>query len=278
MATPLMSVLKGLALFSRLGDEELTHLAGVARLARYAKGRTLFCEGDPSDTVITIVSGRVKVFKSLPSGNDVILHLLGPGDPVGTVATYEGLPFPASAVALEPTSCLLLGEREFFALIERHPALARGLLAGLTHRLMELTGRIAELTGGQVEPRFARLFLKMADQNRTAGARRHPHPDEARTPGTGRPHGHPHRDRHPHHEPLGKARRGPDARGWLPRRRPAGARGVRSVVGRLGSATSRDGRRRRLPEPARSTARSERPLANDRRDARLPLRRGTARR
>lgn len=164
MATPLMSVLKGLALFSRLGDEELTHLAGVARLARYAKGRTLFCEGDPSDTVITIVSGRVKVFKSLPSGNDVILHLLGPGDPVGTVATYEGLPFPASAVALEPTSCLLLGEREFFALIERHPALARGLLAGLTHRLMELTGRIAELTGGQVEPRFARLFLKMADQ------------------------------------------------------------------------------------------------------------------
>ena len=38
----------------------------------------------------------------------------------------------------------------------------RGLLLGLTHRLVELTNRLSELTGGRVEARFARLFLKLS--------------------------------------------------------------------------------------------------------------------
>jgi CRP/FNR family transcriptional regulator len=121
-------------------------------------------EGQYSRVYFTVVTGRVKVFKSRPAGMEIILHFLPEGDPVGTVATYEGRPYPATAVAIEPTTCLIVPRREFFALIDRHPALVRGLLAGLTQRLLELTCRIAELAGGQVEPRFARLFLKMADQ------------------------------------------------------------------------------------------------------------------
>jgi CRP/FNR family transcriptional regulator len=65
---------------------------------------------------------------------------------------------------LEDTDCVAIGRREFFELLEQHPSLVRGLLAGLTMRLVELTNRLAELTGGRVEPRFARLFLKLADQ------------------------------------------------------------------------------------------------------------------
>jgi CRP-like cAMP-binding protein len=164
MPPSIVEAIRAIPVFSRLSTEELGHLAAVSRLVRYPKGRTLFEEGQDSGTYFTVVTGRVKVLKSLPSGKDVILHFLSEGDPVGTVATFEGRPFPASAVAIEPTVCLLVPRREFFALIERHPALVRGLLAGLTHRLMELTSRITELTGGQVEPRLARLFLKMADQ------------------------------------------------------------------------------------------------------------------
>jgi CRP/FNR family transcriptional regulator len=66
-------------------------------------------------------------------------------------------------VALEDTSCVLIPRTSLFVLLEQHPSLVRGLLAGLTLRLIDLTNRIAELTGGRVEPRFARLFLKLAD-------------------------------------------------------------------------------------------------------------------
>jgi CRP/FNR family transcriptional regulator len=76
----------------------------------------------------------------------------------------ETLPLPASAVALEPTECLVVARQDFFRLLEQHPALVRGLLSSLTIRLAELTRRLVELTGARVEARFARLFLKLADQ------------------------------------------------------------------------------------------------------------------
>jgi CRP-like cAMP-binding protein len=73
-------------------------------------------------------------------------------------------PFPASAMALEATTCVIIPRPAFFRLLESNPSLVRGLLLGLTTRLVELTNRLAELTGGRIEPRFARLFLKLGSE------------------------------------------------------------------------------------------------------------------
>jgi CRP/FNR family transcriptional regulator len=150
--------------FRRLTPEDRRHVAEVARVRMYGRGDAIFEEGTDADCFYTIASGRVKVFKMTPAGKDVILEIFGPGDPFGAVAVYEGRPFPASAVALEETTCLVITKRDFFGLLERHPSLVRGLLVELTHRLVVLTQRLAELTGGRVEPRVARLFLKLADE------------------------------------------------------------------------------------------------------------------
>jgi len=150
--------------FSKLGSEDRRRLAEVARVHLFRRGETVFAEGDPPDHFCTVVTGRVKVFKMTPAGKDVILEIFGAGDPLGAVAAYDGHPFPASAVAIEDSQVLFVPRQAFFALLERHPTLVRGLLSGLTHRLAELAFRLAELTGGRVEPRFARLFLKLAQE------------------------------------------------------------------------------------------------------------------
>jgi CRP-like cAMP-binding protein len=151
--------------FRRLTPEDRDRLGAVSRARRYARGETIFEEGSPSEFFYTVATGRVKIFKMTPAGKDLILEVFGPGDPLGAVAVYDGRPFPASAVALEDTVCVLVPRQAFFALLEQHPSLVRGLLVGLTHRLIELTSRLAELTGGRVEPRVARLFLKLADES-----------------------------------------------------------------------------------------------------------------
>src|SRR5215468_2049142 len=154
--------LRRTTIFRRLSPEDRQHLARVASVRRAEKGASLFSEGDPSDELFTIVSGRVKVFKTTARGTDVILEIFGHGDPVGAVAVYESRPYPASAVTLEPTMCLVVPRQAFFALLESHPTMVRGLLIGLTHRLVELTNRLAELSGGRIEARLARFFLKLA--------------------------------------------------------------------------------------------------------------------
>jgi CRP/FNR family transcriptional regulator len=150
-------------IFSRLAPADRQRVAEVAVVREFAKGDLIF-EQDSQSEFYAIASGRVKIFKMMPNGKDVILEVFGPGDPLGAVAAYMDRPFPASAMALEPTTCVIVPRAAFFRLLESNPSLVRGLLLGLTTRLVELTNRLAELTGGRIEPRFARLFLKLASE------------------------------------------------------------------------------------------------------------------
>jgi CRP/FNR family transcriptional regulator len=150
-------------LFRTLSGEDRRRLAEVSVLKSYGKGDRIFSEGDPSDFLFTILSGRVKVVKLIPGGREVILEIFGPGDPLGAVVAYEGRPYPATAIATEATTCLLVRRVPFFSLLETHPSLVRGYVTGLARRIMELTRRIPEVAGGRVETRFAHLFLKLSE-------------------------------------------------------------------------------------------------------------------
>jgi CRP/FNR family transcriptional regulator, nitrogen oxide reductase regulator len=172
MQDKMEDVLRRSMLFRRLSIEDRQRVAGVATIKAFEKGAALFSEGDASELLFTVLTGRVKVFKTTPRGTDVILEMFGPGDPVGAVAVYESRPYHASAVALEPTTCVIIPRQAFFSLLEGYPTMVRGLLVGLTHRLVELTNRLTELSGGRVEGRLARFFLKLAQdigQQRTDG-------------------------------------------------------------------------------------------------------------
>jgi CRP/FNR family transcriptional regulator len=151
-------------IFSRLSPADRKAVAETARVQAFPRGETIFEQESPSDAFYAIASGRVKIFKMMPNGKDIILEVFGPGDPLGALAVYMDRPFPASAAALEDTVCVIIPRAAFFRLLETQPTLVRGLLVGLTVRLVELTNRLAELTGGRIEPRFARLFLKLGAQ------------------------------------------------------------------------------------------------------------------
>lgn len=163
MPVNLDEILRKTTIFRRLTSEDRLRLVGVAHVREFEKGMTLFGEGDASDSLFTVITGRVKVSKMTARGTDVILEIFGPGDPVGAVAVYESRAYPATATALEPTTCLLIPRQAFFSLLESYPTMVRGLLVGLTHRLVELTNRLTELSGGRVEARLARFLLKLAD-------------------------------------------------------------------------------------------------------------------
>ena len=150
-------------LFQNLSAEERERLRPMVLIRAYEQGEELFREGDPATRLHFILGGRVKIVKGAPDGREIILEILGPGDPVGAVAVLEDRPLPASAIPLEPISVLTLPAGEFFGLMEANPRLVRGLLLGLTRRLMELTRRLADRSA-RAETRVARLLLTLADR------------------------------------------------------------------------------------------------------------------
>lgn len=162
MTSRLEEAIGRIASFRRLKPEDRERLAAVSSLRSYGRGEVVFREGDPSNWFIVLARGRVKVAKTTLAGRDVILEVFGPGDPLGAVGAWEGFPYPATATALEDSDCVLTGRDDFLRLLEERPTMVRGLFVGLTLRLVELTNRLAEISGSRVEPRIARHFLRLA--------------------------------------------------------------------------------------------------------------------
>ncbi len=157
------AAVQSLPMFRGLPPEERAWVESVAVMRDLAKGDLLWDEGDPADSLTLIVSGRVKIVRH-GDGADVILEIFGTGEPVGAVAVYNRMRYPASAVALEPTALLCMPARDYFALLERHPDLSRTLVGELTRLYVALSRKLQDMRTQRVEARIAQLFLGLAER------------------------------------------------------------------------------------------------------------------
>ena len=107
-------------MFRGLPDADRRRIESIATLRDLQKGDVLWNAGDPAEALTLIVKGRVKIVRHGANG-DVILEIFERGEPVGAIAVYARMAYPASAIALEPTTLLCLPATEWFELLERNP-------------------------------------------------------------------------------------------------------------------------------------------------------------
>ena len=150
-------------MFRGLALDDQKRIAALATLKDYERSEFLWREGDPAEHLTVVVHGRVKIVRHGESG-DVILEIFGEGEPVGAIAVYNYIPYPASAVCLEPTTLLRIPRREYFELLDRHPDFARAIIRELTKLTIALTRKVEEMRGQRVEVRIGRLFLTLAER------------------------------------------------------------------------------------------------------------------
>lgn len=159
----ILVAIRTLPAFRGLTAEDQRRLAMLATLRDYERGDFVWHEGDPSEHLTLIVRGRVKIVRHAEQG-DVILELFGEGEPVGAIAVYNYMPYPASAVCMEPTTLLMLPRREYFELLDRHPGFARAVIRELTRLTVAMARKIEEMRGQRVDVRIAQLFLTLAER------------------------------------------------------------------------------------------------------------------
>lgn len=135
----------------------------ASRVERRA-GSSFFTQGDPGDAVYGILTGRVKIAKQSPGGRELILDVLGVGEPVGAIAVVRSIPMPASAVALEDAAMLRLSGEIFMGLMGRHPMVMMRFLEAISKRLVDANSARLGLATDHVETRLARALLRMAER------------------------------------------------------------------------------------------------------------------
>lgn len=161
-----LQMLEAIELFSVLSGAEREHLAGQALAKEYSAGEFLFLEGQPCQGLWIIGSGAAKVVKTTPQGRQLVLATQVAPSTVAEVPVFDGGPYPASLIAVQPTGSLLILKEDFTKLCGSNPALALRFLRVFGRRLRQLVGLAERVTFGTIRQRLA---LDLLEQSRLTG-------------------------------------------------------------------------------------------------------------
>lgn len=156
-------LIEGLPLFEGLSQGQLEGVASLVVDRKVERGQMIFCEGAPAEGFYVVAEGRIKVFRSGPDGREAIMHVLGPGEPFGEVAVFQGDRFPANAMAVTPARVLFLPRRALVDRISRDPTLALNMLAALSRKLRQFTHKVEALTLQETPQRLAAYLLHASE-------------------------------------------------------------------------------------------------------------------
>ncbi len=151
-------------LFAEFTEKDQRALLDIAIKRIFPKNCSLFGEGDEAHGFYLVISGKVKILKISPDGKEHILHIFGPGEPIGEVAVFSGKDFPASADTLQESLLLYFPRAAFLNLAGRQPQILLNMLATLSIRLRRFAQKIERLSLKEVASRLAEVILEMAPE------------------------------------------------------------------------------------------------------------------
>ena len=160
MPRNVIDILNDCPLFAKVPPRCFARLVSMARLKSFQTGEVIFRDGQACPGVYVVSTGSVRVFKTSPGGKEHILHMVGPGQTFAEVAAIGDFPVPASAAAIEPTTCVLLPRDRFRQGLEEDHALCLGLMAGMTQWVRHLVGLIEDIVLRDAAGRVAGYLLR----------------------------------------------------------------------------------------------------------------------
>lgn len=155
-------MLKDIPLFAGLSADELSLLEQRSNTRTFPKNAILINEGDDTDSLYIIQSGKVRVFMSNEDGKEIILNEQGTGEHFGELALIDDAPRSASVMATEKTQVSVISRQDFRDVLGKHPDIAYSLIKDLSHRVRLLSENVKNLALLDVYGRVAKTLLGMA--------------------------------------------------------------------------------------------------------------------
>jgi CRP/FNR family cyclic AMP-dependent transcriptional regulator len=156
--------LKGNTFLGRLPDVALDALTDRGQLRTFSKKDVIYQRGEPGDSLMVVVTGRVKLTNVSVGGKEVVLHFLVPGDIYGEIAALDGKERAASAVALENSEVFLIYTRDLMPTLKAHPDAMLEVIKALCEKVRAGAAMIEDSTL-DMRARVARGLLRLARQH-----------------------------------------------------------------------------------------------------------------
>ncbi len=165
--TDRIQLLRSIALFEELSDEDLAPLAEALVLRRFAAGQLVFDQGDSGTEMYIVESGHVNIHLPGEASRRISLKDVARGEYFGELALFDDKPRSASALATTDAALLELGRPVLEKYLQGRPGAAMAILRTMSERLREtnqlLSARAAKNVDEELEKNLS-WSDKLADQ------------------------------------------------------------------------------------------------------------------
>jgi CRP-like cAMP-binding protein len=155
-------LIRRVPLFAQLSTPQAEALVGAVTKQRFKRGECIVTEGETSNALFIILTGRARVLMTDKRDREVILALLQAGDHVGEMSLIDGEAHSATVQAEVMTDTLVLGRKEFLRCLSENSAMAQSVMRVLVQRLRSADQKIGSLALMGVYARVANVMLDSA--------------------------------------------------------------------------------------------------------------------
>jgi CRP/FNR family cyclic AMP-dependent transcriptional regulator len=152
-------------LFAGLTAEQIDFIAAGAKIQNFPRGAVIITQGDLSDSLFVLLSGRLKVYIAGDNGREILLDFIEPDDTFGELSLLDGHPRSATVIAVESVRLARLPKEHFLYCLEKYPAAALALLKNLAERSRGLVSKVSNLGLLDVYGRVVNVLMACADKD-----------------------------------------------------------------------------------------------------------------
>jgi CRP-like cAMP-binding protein len=143
MPHAMLAQLKAVSLFQAVNDDDLGDLASRTKRRHLDKGKVVFKEGAPADSLYVVLSGSVKIFINDETGKEVVLDTKNVGQYFGEMM-LDHRPRSASILTLEDSEFGVISRDDFKTFLRKHPDAAEQVILNLIHVTRGMNERTRE--------------------------------------------------------------------------------------------------------------------------------------
>ncbi len=145
-----------------LAHEEAEEIHRLMRLRPYAPRATVFTQGEPSDSLVVVRNGRVRLYITSAEGEEFTVSMLTAGSILGLAAVVLRRPRILSVEAAGAVDVSILPAGDFAACMRRFPRFAHNITELLAILAVENIERSAPLVLDSAAQRLGRILLALS--------------------------------------------------------------------------------------------------------------------
>ena len=132
------------------------------RVVTYRKGHTVFAQGEPSDAVMYLQKGSIKMSVLSRTGKEAVVAMLGPGDFFGEGALTGQSIRLGTATATVATTVLIIDKQSMLHLLRAEPSFSEQFISYMLARNLRIEADLVDHLFNSSEKRLARALLLLA--------------------------------------------------------------------------------------------------------------------